>query len=209
MKKWVKIVFIISAALNLGWGVVQVLAYNVRKENIEYAVKMKYETRTKTVNVSLAKKTFLDSLFLKYPESKNKEFLFINFWDTGDGYSIQQLPMLDTLIEPLLPNVGYVLVNAEKPDYAARILKQDSAETKNFLFMNRCEDFMYAINQELLIPRTRFNYPHCPMNIILNKTGKIIYFDTLESWSGPRWPEDSLNDKKFVHQLNKTFSELK
>ncbi len=209
MKRWVKIILLISLALNLTFVIIQLTSYKSRRETIERNVKMKYETRTKLVNIAVTKSKFLDSLYKKYPELKNKKYLFINIWDTGDGWSIKQLPMLDTLIEPLQENLGYVLVNDEKSDYAQRVLRQDTGLTKHFLFMDRCEDFMYAINQELLMPRKRFNYPHVPMNIILDNKGKIIYYDTLESLSGPRWPEDSLKDIKYVQQLNKVLSELK
>ena len=209
MKRSFKIILVISLITNLCLVIIQVMGHFSQRDTWERNIKMKYETRTKLVNVSETKNKFLDSLYKKYPELKDKKYLFINIWDTGDGWSIKQLPMLDTLIEPLKENFGYILVNDEKPDYAKRVLKQDTGLTNHFVFMDRCEDFMYAINQELLMPRTRFNYPHVPMNIILDNKGKIIYHDILESFSGPRYPEDSLKDRKKVQQLNKVLSELK
>ena len=209
MKRSFKIILIVSLVLNVCFITLKIIAYYSRQSNWEYNVKMKYSKLTRSVNISETKKNFMDSLYLKYPQLKAKKYLFINLWDTGEHWAIKQLPMLDTLIQPILPDFGYVLVNDEKPDYASHIMKRDTSTTKNFLFMDRAGNFIQAINQELRIPRKRYNYPKYPINLILDNTGRIIYFDTLESLSGPHWPEDSLKDKIYVRQLNKAFSELK
>lgn len=209
MKKSFKIILAISLLINLTFIALQVSSYYTRRSNLISNIERKYSHLTKVVNIAETKKNFMDSLFHKYPQLKIKKYLYINIWDTGDQYSIKQLPTLDTLIKPLLPEVGYVLVNDEKPDYSNYVLKRDIGKTTNFVFINRAEDFIQAINQELRIPRRRFNYPVTSMNLILDNTGKIVYFDTLQTYSGPKWPEDSLKDKIYVQQLNKAFSELK
>ncbi len=209
MKRWFKIVLITSLVINVAFVVIQIVGYYNIRMNWEWNAKSKYENFTKMVNAPEVKKHFMDSLFKKYPELKTKKYLFINFWDTGDTYTLKQIPILDTLIKPILPDVGYVFVNDEAPDYSVRILKRNKISSANFLFINQAGDFIQAINQEIRVPRRRFGYPKCSMNLILDKAGKIIYFDTLQTYSGPRWPEDSLKDKIFVHQLNKAFSDLK
>lgn len=209
MKKSFKIILVVSLVINLAFIIIGIASQFQRKQSWEHNVKLKYSHLTKTVNISETKKHFFDSLFNRYPDLKAKNYIFLTFWHTGDIWSRKQLPMLDTLITPLLPDVGYVLVSNEEFDYSKLVIRQDTSTINNFLLMPKSEDFMYAINQELHFPRNRFNYPHIPMNLILDARGKIVYFDTLEAFSGPKWPEDSLKDKIFVQTLNKALSELK
>jgi hypothetical protein len=210
MKKPFKIILIISLIINIGFIGLQIFAHLQTIEVTKLNIHNKYKNFTKTVNIPETKKVFFKELYKNYPETKNKKYFFINIWDTGNGWSIKQLPFLDTLIEPLNPNMAYILANDEKPDYALHIMKQDTALTMNFLFMNQCEDFSFAISQELLLKRNEWNYPRVPLTIILDRTGKIIFSDTLDAIAGPRWwPKEEQADKKHIALLKKKLSELK
>jgi hypothetical protein len=210
MSKGFKITLIISLSISVLLAAIQIFSYFQIKKTWEANIKNKYKDFTRVVDVNRVKKAFLDSLHLKYPETKDKKYIFINTWGTGASWSIRQLPFLDTLIEPLNSNMAYILVNDEKPDYSAKVLKQDSATTKNFRFMHRCEEFIFAVNQELLVPRKHFAYPVVAMNLILDPNGKIIFSDTLGAISGPKtWPEEEKKDKEHVAILKKKLAELK
>ncbi len=210
MKKSVKIILIVSLIVNICFVVLQIVGSFQRSATIERNIKSNYKQFTKVVDVDQVKRSFLDSLHKKYPETTNKKYFFINIWGTGDGWSIKQLPILDTLITPLKSDVSYILVNDEKPDYSVRILKQDTATTNNFLFMHQCEEFMYAMSQELRMKRSYYNYPRIPLILILDQSGKTIFSDTLEAIAGPRWwPKEKEADEKHIALIKKTLHELK
>src|ERR1041385_8258862 len=105
MKKTFKIILFISLILNVGVVIIQFIDHREKVDNWERGAKFKYDNMTRFVNITETKKSFLDSLFHKYPHLKTKKYLFINFWDTGDQYSIKQLPTLDTIIEPLIKDM--------------------------------------------------------------------------------------------------------
>jgi hypothetical protein len=210
MKRSVKIVLIASLIINVCFISLQIIGSRKRSETIERNIKNNYKQFTKFVNIADTKRSFLDSLHKKYPETINKKYLFINIWSTGDGWSIKQLPILDTLILPLKSDMSYILVNDEKPDYSVRVLKQDTATTINFLFMHQCEDFMYAMSQELRLKRSYYNYPRTPLLLILDPSGKIIVSDTMQAIAGKRWwPKEKVDDEKHITFIKKILSELK
>lgn len=163
----------------------------------------------KIVNIPIVKKHYFDSLFISRPELKTKKYLFFHVWSTHHYWSTRPLAIYDTLILPLNSEVGYVLINDEKEDYSKKVLKDDSASTKNFIYSFDSEDFILALNQELKFKYSRFNYPKCPMSVIIKTdSSKIIYFDTL-GIVGKSAPEDSLTDKQAYKALKKALSDLK
>src|SRR3954470_14789941 len=101
MKRSFKIILISSLVLNLIFIVLQISTRpaitSTRPTPID-----------KNLNVEKTKNNFLDQLFKKYPAAKEKKYFFINFWDTGHMYLKDQLPMLDTLVEPLRNDFAYV-----------------------------------------------------------------------------------------------------
>lgn len=206
MKRSFKIVLIISLALNLIIVGIQIFYYFQRKRTIiSY-----YPSKTqKLVNAPIAKNKFLDSLYINYPQLKSKKYLFFHFWSTKHYWSTIPLPIYDTVIMPLNPEVGYILVNDEKESYSKKVLKGDSGSTKNFLFAFNSEDFILAINQELNFKYSRFFYPKIPMSVIMKTdSNKIIFYDTI-GIVGKSAPADSLKDKQVYKALKKALSELK
>lgn len=208
MKKSVKIILIVSLLINICFIVLKLIALYQVNEYKEIFQKRNIKEWQRTVNAPIAKKNFMDSLFIKYPQLKTKKYLFLHFWSTRHFWSTKPLPIYDTLIEPLNPNVGYVLINDEKEEYSKKVLKNDSGITKNFLYAFKAPDFILAINQELKFKPAQMWYPKCPMSVIMENNGKIIFFDTL-GIVGKSAPEDSLTDKKSYAALKKALSELK
>lgn len=205
MKKSFKIVLLISLALNLIFVAIQVFAYFQRKsEKISY-----YPSKTqKIVNAPIAKKKFLDSLYVQFPDLKAKKYLFFHFWSTHHYWSTKPLLIYDTLIMPLNSQVGYVLVNDEKETRSKKVLKADSASTRNFLYAFNSEDFILAINQELNFKYSRWWYPKYPLSVIMKTdSNKIIFYDTL-GIVGKSAPADSLRDKQSYKAIKKALNEL-
>lgn len=206
MKRPLKIILLISLAINVTVISMQVVSHFQRK-NYKEGV---YPRETqKIVNIPVVKKNFLDSLYLSYPQLKTKKYLFFHFWSTRHFWCTKPLPIYDTLIQPLNPEVGYVLINDEKEEYSRKVLKDDSGTTKNFLFAFHAENFILATNQELKFKYSRFWYPKYPMSVIMRTdSSKIIFFDTL-GIVGKSAPEDSLRDKQAYEALKTALSELK
>lgn len=206
MKRPLKIILLISLAINVTVISMQVVSHFQRK-NYKEGV---YPRETqKIVNIPVVKKNFLDSLYLSYPQLKTKKYLFFHFWSTRHYWCTKPLPIYDTLILPLNPEMGYILVNDEKEEYSKKTLKDDAGTTKNFLFAFNAEDFILATNQELKFKYSRFWYPKYPMSVIMRTdSSKIIFFDTL-GIVGKSAPEDSLRDKQGYALLKKALSELK
>ena len=183
-------------------------SYRIDREREEFK-KRNIQDWQKTVNAPFAKKNFMDSLLIQYPELKQKKYLFFHFWSTRHYWCTKPLPIYDTLIEPLNPDMGYVLVNDEKEIYSKKVLKDDTGSTKNFLHAFNAQSFILAINQELKFKPSRWWYPKYPMSIIMRTdSNKIIFFDTL-GIVGKSAPEDSLKDKQSYALLKKALSELK
>lgn len=206
MKRSFKIALLVSLMLNLIFVGIQIFAYFQRKkETITY-----YPSKTqKIVNAPIAKKKFLDSLYIQFPELKSKKYLFFHFWSTHHYWSTKPLLIYDTLIMPLNSQLGYVLVNDEKETRSKKVLKDDSASTRNFLYVFNSEDFILAINQELNFKYSRFWYPKYPLSVIMKTdSSKIVFFDTL-GIVGKTAPEDSLRDKESCKAIKKALSELK
>lgn len=206
MKRSFKIALAVSLTLNLIFVGLQVFSYFHRKNDlINY-----YPSKTqKLVNAPIAKNIFFDSLYIRHPELKNKKFLFFHFWTTRHYWCTKPLPMYDTLIMPLNPNVGYILVNDEKEGYSKKVLKDDSASTQNFLFAFNSEEFILAVNQELNFKYNRWLYPKYPLSLIMRTdSNKIIFYDTI-GIVGKASPADSLKDKISYKAIKKALNELK
>jgi len=206
MKKSFKTILLISLVLNLILVGIEIVSYFQRKnEKIVY-----YPSKTqKIVNAPIAKKKFLDSLYIQFPELKSKKYLFFHFWSTHHYWSTKPLLIYDTLIMPLNSQLGYVLVNDEKETRSKKVLKDDSASTRNFLYVFNSEDFILAINQELNFKYSRFWYPKYPLSVIMRiDSSKIVFFDTL-GIVGKTAPEDSLRDKESCKAIKKALSQLK
>lgn len=206
MKRSFKIVLLFSLTLNLIFAGIKIFYYfQKEKTTISY-----YPSKTqKLVNVPIAKHKFLDSLYIVYPQLKSKKYLFFHFWSTKHYWCTKPLPMYDTVILPLNPDVGYILVNDEKENYSKKVIKEDSATTINFLFAFNSEDFILAINQELDFKYNRFLYPKYPMSVIMKTdNNKIIFYDTV-GIVGKSAPADSLKDKQSYKAIKKALSELK
>jgi hypothetical protein len=207
--KGLKILLVISLILNLALGSFQIFKYFEKKQRMtDNKNRLKRFTEQRLVNSLVEKKNFFDTLFLNYPELKTKKYLFMNIWRTADAYSDRVLPIYDTIILPLRNDVGYVTVTEEKEKYAKSVLKKDTGLIKNFLFVFNSENFVLAVNQELKLKFRKFFYPYYPDVIFDNQTKKIIFFDTV-GISGPKYPQDSLSDKKVIAAIKKALSELK
>lgn len=206
MKRSFKITLVISLLLNLIFVGIQISAYFQRKKNI---ITYNPSKTQKFVNGPIMKKNFIDSLYIQYPELKTKKYLFVHFWSTRHYWCTKPLPVYDTLIMPLNPQVGYVLVNDEKEARSKKVLKDDSASTRNFVYAFNSENFILAINQELNFKYSRWWYPKYPMSVIMTTdSNKIVFFDTL-GIVGKTAPEDSLRDKQSYKAIKKALSELK
>lgn len=206
MRRSFKIALLISLLLNLIFVGIQIFGYFQKKKNIFTYNPSKTQ---KFVNGPIMKKNFLDSLYIQYPELKTKKYLFIHFWSTHHYWCTKPLPMYDTLIMPLNSQVGYILVNDEKETRSKKVLKDDSAATRNFLYAFNSEDFVLAINQELNFKYSRFWYPKYPLSIIMRTdSSKIIFYDTLGIF-GKSSPEDSLREKQSCKAIKKALNELK
>lgn len=205
MKRSFKIVLALSLTLNIIFVGLQLFAYFQRKnERVVY-----YPSKTqKLVNTPIAKKKFLDSLYIQFPNLKTKKYLFFHFWSTHHYWSTKPLLIYDTLIMPLNSQVGYVLVNDEMETRSKKVLKTDSASTRNFLYAFNSEDFILAINQELNFKYSRFWYPKYPLGVIMRTdSNKIIFYDTL-GIVGKSAPADSLRDKQSYKAIKKALNEL-
>lgn len=209
MKRSFKIILGISLLLNIAFITIKLVEKNRVSREREAFNKRNLQDWQKTVNAPIAKKTFMDSLYLKYPELKNKKYLFLHFWSTRHFWCTKALPIYDTLIQPLNPIVGYVLINDETEQYSKKVLKDDTGSTNNFLFAFNAENFILATNQELKFKPSRMWYPKYPMSLIMRTdSSKIIFFDTI-GIVGKSAPEDSLRDKQGYALLKKALSELK
>ena len=210
MKKRIKILFLVSLALNLALGAFQLFKYFEKENRISaYKNDMKRYTEQKFVNGPAVKKKFFDTLFIKFPTLINKKYLFANLWQTGSAWVDRTLPIYDTIVKPLRQDVGYVTITDQNEKYAKSVLKRDTSLINNFHFIYSSENFILAMNQELKIPFRKYCYPKCPLNIIFDtETKRIIFYDTV-GISGPKYPQDSLEDKKIIASIKKALSELK
>lgn len=209
MKRSFKIILGISLLINIAFITFRLIETNRINREKEAFKKRNLQEWQKTVNASVAKKNFMDSLFIQYPQLKTKKYLFFHFWSTRHFWCTKPLPIYDTLIQPINPEIGYVLINGEKEAYSKKVLKEDTGTTKNFLFAFNAENFILAINQELKFKPSRFWYPKYPMSVIIRtESGKIIFVDTL-GIVGKAAPEDSLRDKQSYGAIKKALSELK
>jgi hypothetical protein len=209
MKKSFKITLWISLLLNIVFIALKFFNdYRIEHESAIFK-KRNIQDWQKTVNTSIAKKNFMDSLFIQHPQLKTKKYLLLHFWTTRHFWCTKPLPIYDTLIQPLNPEVGYVLINGEKEAYSKKVLKEDSGTTKNFLFAFNAENFILAINQELKFKPCRYWYPKYPLSVIMRTdSSNIIFYDTL-GIVGKSAPEDSLRDKQSYKALKKALNELK
>lgn len=209
MKKSFKIILGISLLLNIAFITIKIVYdYKIDRERAEFQLRNLQDWQ-KTVDAPVAKKNFMDSLFVKYPHLKTKKHLFLHFWSTRHFWCTKPLPIYDTLIQPLNPEVGYILINDEKEEYSKKVLKNDTGTTTNFLFAFNAKNFILATNQELKFKPGRFWYPKYPMSVIMKTDSrKIVFFDTI-GIVGKWFPEDSLKDKQGYKALKKALSELK
>jgi hypothetical protein len=214
MKKWLKIVLIVSLILNVFFVVVKIIINQ----------SMIYEpTKIKEVNIQEVRTKFFSELKKKYPKLSSKKYFFINVWAPGSWESMHQIPLLDTLVEPLKDDFAYIFANEDENSYAQRKLKEHSSKTKNFIYLNEQKDFLTSIYQE---KKTLYFKPWrariVPMNVIMNSLGKILYFDTLPALSGITYDlennktfikslnaEQTLTNKKYIRTLDSVFNVLK
>lgn len=210
MKKPVKIILLVSLALNLILACFQLYSYFERQQRIaENKDEIKKYTEQRIVNSPVVKKSFFDSLYINYPDLRRKKYLFINIWRTADAWTDRVLPIYDSIIQPLRDDIGYLTLTEENKKYARSILKQDTSLINNFDFIYSAERFILALNQDLKIPFRKYGYPKYSMNFIFNnKTKEMIFCDTV-AISGPKYPEDSLSDRKVIASIKKALSELK
>ncbi len=214
MKKWLKIVLITSLILNAFFIAMQVITNQ----------RMKYvPTKIKEVNIEEEKTKFFTELKKKHPQLSDKKYFFINVWAPGNWDSMHQIPLLDTLVEPLKNNVAYIFASEDKSDYAERRLKEHSSKTKNFIYLNGQKDFITSIYQEKNMLYVKFwRSRKTPMNLIMDQHGKILYFDTLSPLYGIFYDVENIKtvvralnaeqtaaNKKYMRALDSVFNVLK
>lgn len=156
--------------------------------------------KIKDVDILKEKDKFFKALRAKYPQLTNKEYFYINIWKPFCYDCIDQIPKLDTLIEPLNSKMAYVAVSEAKRDFAMRKLVERNVRARNFLFINEADSFINALYEETKIKLRHKGYGGMePMNIILDRTGKMLYYDTLFALSN--YKSDSVRNKEFVIKL--------
>ncbi|HRD38308.1 MAG TPA: hypothetical protein PLC65_06725 [Bacteroidia bacterium] len=199
MKRSLKIILFFSLILNLVLIGIQVFykaVYRVR------------ETEPKDININVARSAFMDSLIKLNPELKDKKYFYINIWDTGCLSCIQQMPMLDSIVEPVKDNFGYVFITLMPEGYSKRCLNKEGIKTKNFKYMYNCQDFVFSIYKEKNYKRELLRAYKFPLNVIIDRYANLIYVDSLKALSGPKFPEDSLADKRFKFRLKTVLNQL-
>lgn len=204
MSKRFKIILIASLLINIFFIIIEFLEYRSRQINLELTKPFVL----KDVNVTEEKKKFLSKFRREYPSLADKKYVFINFWTGGSGSCIAQLPILDTLLMPLRDDMAYLVVSDENPNYATRRLRGEKISTANFTYINQSDSLIHAICKEKKVKAHTWGFVMMlPMNIVLDRTGNIVYFDTLNALSGEK--KDSLKDREIASALKTGISNLK
>jgi hypothetical protein len=208
MKKWIKIILVISLTLNVVMVGLQLYARSIKNEL----------NKVKEVDIKLEKDKFFSLLYSKYPETKNKKYLFIQVWETDSGTGMEQMMVIDSIMDSRQEKFACVFLCPEKNDYANKILKQQKIETKNFVYLNDMEDVILALHQDKNIMLKNITNVKAPANVIIDKNGKILFWQN-HFWitgltkqdvkKNPRNNYGFKNDKQFIKSLDSIFVTLK
>jgi hypothetical protein len=209
MKKWIKILLIASLTLNFVM--------------IGFQLYIKYVTipglnKVKEVDIPLEKNKFISLLDTKFPRVKSKKYIFIQIWETDSGTAMEQMMVIDSIMDSRQHDYACVFLCPEKNDYANKILKQQQIKTKNFVYLNEMEDIIIALHQDKNIKLKNITNIKAPVNVIIDKTGRILFWQQ-HFWITGLTAEDvkknkSLNygykhDKQFLKSLDSIFVVLK
>ena len=209
MKRWLKIVLILSLTVNVVVIGLQFYAKHITLASLN---------KVKEVDVPLEKNKFLSQLYTKHPEIKSKKYLFVQIWETDSGTGMEQMMVIDSIMGSRQQDYACVFLCAEKDDYANKILKQQNIKTKNFIYLNEMEDIILALHQDKNIKLKNITDIKAPLNVIMDRKGKISFWQQHFWITGltvgdvrkkPEYNFGFKNDKRFLKSLDSIFTALK
>jgi hypothetical protein len=175
MKKWLKIVLAVSLVANLIFAYLQ-----LRPKPAYVSSRQKFKNEVADTDIRSAREDFLKDLRTSYPQLADKKYLFISVWSADCWTCFKGMPLLDTVIEPVLSEFGYVFLSAEKNEYAKKVLADNKVKPQsNFVFLNNQKALIYSVLKEKNIPLVRF-YGSGPMNLIMNQKADVVFLDTMQ-----------------------------
>ncbi|MGZ3883225.1 MAG: TlpA family protein disulfide reductase [Bacteroidia bacterium] len=128
--------------------------------------------RIRNVNYDQGYKNFADSLKKKFPKISNKEYYYVNIWNTFCKPCIDEMPILDS-IAPFFQNknIAFILITDDKNSVVENFFQKKHLKYNNLHFLNSMNSFISAIciekgNKNKLLP----------MHIVINHEGKILYY---------------------------------
>ena len=204
MKKWFIVIFILSLLISGFFVFLQ-----IRQNTIERAqIGFNQYGDTITINVSYEKKKFFSELRQLYPEISTKKFLFMNLYSTS-AKGMDQIPILDTIIKSSREDMAYLLVSLGPKKETTKDLRDRGISFKNFISANEADSFIRALSREIKNKPIYLwePYKYLPFNIICDSSGKILYLDTTQAFSG--FKMDRLIDQKHAQTLRKAISTIK
>ena len=201
MKKGLKITLILSVILNVILSIIYFFESN-RTFNFT-------PPEIKEVNIPEERNKMFTEIKKIHPELSDKKYFFFHAWSVGDWASMHQMPILDTMIEPLRNDFAYVFVNDEKADYSWQTLKAHTRKAKNFIYLNNMENFLTSIYQEKnMLHFKGYRDRMTPMNVVMDRKGNIVYFDTLKDMITVMIPEPDKKVSRMVDSLNRSLSRV-
>jgi hypothetical protein len=204
MKRWFVVLFIISLLLS-GFFVFLQIVQN-RYEPVDF--ESGHEGDTVRLNIAYQKKKFFTGLKRLYPEISTKKYLFMNLYSCS-ARAMDEIPILDTVIEPLREDMAYLLVSPAPKKEVSMKLKERNISDKNFLNVNESDSFILTLCREIKKKPLYIwdSYEYLPFSIVCDSSGKILYVDTMQAFSG--FKMDTLIDREHAQKLRKTLRAFK
>lgn len=202
MKRSFKILLILSLIANC----ILAFLHNRQKRSRIIHVELAEAFKFRVLDNKWEKEKFFRKLKVLDNSSDRKKYFLIHIWDGYNG-TTHQLPKFDSIVEPIRNDISYVLVNEENDNLTNYALAKDKVKIKNFVYMNNADSLMHCFYQEFKM-KNKFEFLFSlPINIIMDRTGKILYADTSGRFRDLR--EDSLALDVVLKNLKVALKELK
>ena len=170
MKKTIfYIAFAISLAVNI-WLIVGELNWRKQKELSEIFSKSFGGSALDTTGWKTGFAMIKDSIRRKFPELRNKKYIFLGTWAPFCAPCIREMPWLDSLAGNASKDIAYIFISGVSDSAEYKIIQSRKYHIKHFRYLNNSDPIISAICKAQNKKSISF-----PMTVICDSAGKVLH----------------------------------